>query len=108
MQNYLRSTPKRKITKILQKSLISMHPKSTPISIYVSPKMVKNHPKSSIIILKEHPKTLQNLFFLGIPKWIFISGPGNLAHEKMVGNHPKSSIITLKAPNSYFCNLPPF
>jgi hypothetical protein len=70
-----------------------MHPKSTPISTYVPPKMV--HPK------KSHPKTVQNLFFLGIPKWIFISGPGNLAHEKMVGNDPKSSIITLKAPNSY-------
>jgi hypothetical protein len=44
-----------------------MHP-----NIYICTiKGVKNHPKSSIIILKEHPKTLQNLFFLGIPKWIF-------------------------------------
>jgi hypothetical protein len=64
--------------------------------------MVKNHPKSSIITLKEHPKTLQNLFLLDIPKWIFISGTRNLAHEKMVEKHPKSSIITLKAPKKHY------
>jgi hypothetical protein len=51
--------------------------------------------------LKSTLKNVQNLLFFDTPKWIFISGPGHLAHEKMVENHSKSSKVTLKATKNF-------
>jgi hypothetical protein len=41
-------------------------------------KITQNHAKLS----QEHSKNLQHTVFLDTPKWLFISGPDELAHAK--------------------------
>jgi hypothetical protein len=54
--------------------------------------MVKKHRNSNKVTLKAPQKILHICLFLKTPKWIFISGPDQLAHADIIGKRPKKSV----------------
>jgi hypothetical protein len=73
-----------------------MHPKSTQISVDHQKlgtrkkplKITQNHAKLS----HEHSKKLTTYRVLDTPKWLFISGPDQLAHAKKKKKAPKKTL----------------